>query len=139
MFNFNRLCRSYYQQQMDIDESGIGVGDQSIFFESVTKKLDHFMFSIFQNSFVFWYSNYKIWMVKFWSQTIPNVEECKKICSRNDSKWQWVHFDSTLCYCIDLLENGNQLLNKEFNNHLFLLEFLLNLGKCSKMITFDNF
>jgi len=34
------------------------------------------------------------------------LDDCKRSCSTDELKWQWVSFENTTCYCIELLEHG---------------------------------
>jgi hypothetical protein len=43
-----------------------------------------------------------------WLQLGPtiSVNECKSSCLENDKKWQWVFFQDSACYCIQILDKG---------------------------------
>ena len=64
-----------------------------------------------------------------------SVIDCKSVCSEDDLKWQWIHFDNNLCYCIQLLEKGHLLysINNVFRLETSVKHLIVEVSKRDKL------
>ena len=46
------------------------------------------------------------WQLISYGPIITNVDQCKLACQLDDTKWQFVYFNSSECYCVDIIEYG---------------------------------